>query len=115
LVSIGSNLFRKIAVNNLNLSVVALTQYNRAYDADKKAGKGKRVPHPGSERLLIFSYFPLPLSATLCGLLGALSLSRRVAFCVPVAVGRNVTLITQLAPAWRVAGAVPQVVLLIVN
>lgn len=45
----------------------------------------------------------------------ALSVSFKVAVCVPVAFGRNVTLMTQLAPGFSVAGGVPQVVLDTVN
>lgn len=48
---------------------------------------------------------------TVCGLLPALSVSLRLAVCVPVLVGAKVTLRTQLAPGFSVAGAVPQVVL----
>jgi hypothetical protein len=46
-----------------------------------------------------------------CGLLVALSVSLRLAVRDPIAVGLKVTLMTQLAPAFSVAGAVPQVVL----
>lgn len=38
-----------------------------------------------------------------------------MAVCAPVVVGLNATLMTQLAPAFSVAGAVPQVVLETVN
>jgi hypothetical protein len=56
-------------------------------------------------------YFPPPLRPTLCGLFVALSVRRRVAVRVPVALGLKVTLMTQLAPAFSVAGGVPQVLL----
>jgi hypothetical protein len=45
---------------------------------------------------------PVPLRATVCGLPTALSLILSVAVRVPVAVGRKVTLIVQLAPAAKV-------------
>lgn len=50
---------------------------------------------------------PVPVSAAVCGLLGSLSATLRVAVAVPAAVGVKVTLIVQFAPAARV---VPQVV-----
>src|SRR5437773_406151 len=49
---------------------------------------------------------PIPLSATFCGLPAALSLMLTAAVRVPLAVGLNVTLILQLAPA---ANELPQV------
>jgi hypothetical protein len=42
---------------------------------------------------------PVPVRFTTCGLPGALSVIVIVPFCVPVAVGVNVTVITQFAPA----------------
>ncbi len=42
---------------------------------------------------------PVPLSATVCGLLAALSAMVRVPARLPAAVGVKVTLIAQLAPA----------------
>ena len=50
-----------------------------------------------------------------CGLLLALSVSVKVAVCAPLTVGLKVTLRTQLAPGFSVAGRVPQVVLDTVN
>src|SRR5260370_9278839 len=48
----------------------------------------------------------MPVSETVCGLLGALSVSVKEPVRVPVAEGVNLTLIVQLAPA---AKEVPQV------
>ena len=48
----------------------------------------------------------MPVRLTVCGLPVALSVTVIVPGCVPVAVGVNVTLIVQLAPA---ATEVPQV------
>jgi hypothetical protein len=56
-------------------------------------------------------YWPVPVRATFCGLLLALSASLKLAFSAPAVVGAKVTLMTQLAPGFSVAGAVPQVVL----
>jgi hypothetical protein len=64
----------------------------------------------GARRLVCF-YCPEPVNATLCGLFVALSVNLKVADCVPVDAGLNVTLMTQLAPTFSFAGAVPQVVL----
>ena len=47
--------------------------------------------------------------------MGALSVRFSLEFCAPVAFGVKVTLMTQLAPGFRVAGGVPQVVLDTVN
>jgi hypothetical protein len=47
---------------------------------------------------------PVPVSPTDCGLLKALSVNTRLAVRVPVAVGVNVTLMAQFAPAARVEG-----------
>ncbi len=68
---------------------------------------------PGSLRnaTLIKDYFPEPLRLTVCGLFGALSVSDSFAVWLPVNQGANFTLMTQLAPAFSLAGAVPQVVL----
>ena len=44
---------------------------------------------------------PRPLSGTVCGLPGALSVTEIVPFSNPAAVGPNVTLIVQLAPGLR--------------
>jgi hypothetical protein len=52
---------------------------------------------------------PVPVSDMLCGLPAASSVTRRVAFRVPVAVGSNATLITQFAPAASVVGLTGQV------
>jgi len=46
---------------------------------------------------------PVPVSVTVCGLIGALSVIAMVPLRVPVAVGVRVTLIVQLAPAARLA------------
>ena len=46
----------------------------------------------------------VPLSVTICGLLFAVSVIVRVPLRTPVAVGANATLMTQLAPAVRLAG-----------
>ena len=51
---------------------------------------------------------PLPLRAAVCGLPLALSVTDRVPVRVPVAVGVKLTLILQLAPAFRLA---PQLLL----
>ena len=48
-----------------------------------------------------FAVVPMPLSGTCCGLPAALSVTLRAALRVPFAVGLNVTLIVQLAPAAR--------------
>jgi len=53
-----------------------------------------------------FAVVPIPLSVTFCGLPAALSLMLTAAVRVPLAVGLNVTLILQLAPA---ANELPQV------
>src|SRR5256712_7404189 len=53
-----------------------------------------------------FAVVPIPLSVTFCGLPAALSLMLTAAIRVPLAVGLNVTLILQLAPA---ANELPQV------
>src|SRR5436190_20599958 len=53
-----------------------------------------------------FAVVPIPLSVTFCGLPAALSLMLTAAVRVPLAVGLNVTLIPQLAPA---ANELPQV------
>ena len=53
-----------------------------------------------------FAVVPMPLSGTCCGLPAALSVTLRAALRVPFAVGLNVTLIVQLAPA---ASEPPQV------
>jgi hypothetical protein len=45
---------------------------------------------------------PVPVSVAVCGLLASLSATLRVALTAPVAVGVNVTLIVQLAPAANV-------------
>ena len=50
---------------------------------------------------------PVPDSATVCGLLGSLSVTLRVAVAAPVTVGVKVTLMPQFAPTASVA---PQVV-----
>ena len=52
---------------------------------------------------------PLPLSATVCGLLLALSARFSVAVRLPVAEGVNVTETVQLAPTARVEGLSGQV------
>ena len=44
---------------------------------------------------------PLPLKATVCGLALASSVTDRVPFRVPVAVGVKLTLILQLVPAFK--------------
>ena len=54
-----------------------------------------------------FAVVPTPLSVTFCGLPAALSVMLNAAVRVPDAVGLNLTLILQLAPA---ANEVPQVV-----
>src|SRR5437764_14923083 len=51
---------------------------------------------------------PFPLSATVCGLLPALSATDSVPVRAPEAVGVKVTLMEQLAPAAKVAGLVGQ-------
>ena len=53
-----------------------------------------------------FAVVPIPLRLTFCGLPAALSLTLSTAVRVPDAVGLNVTLIAQLAPA---ASELPQV------
>jgi hypothetical protein len=53
-----------------------------------------------------FAVVPIPLSITFCGLPAALSLMLTAAVRVPLAVGLNVTLTLQLAPA---ANELPQV------
>lgn len=53
-----------------------------------------------------FAVVPVPLSGTCCGLPIALSVMLRAALRAPLAVGLNVTLIVQLAPA---ASVLPQV------
>ena len=55
------------------------------------------------------SGFPVPASETLCGLLAALSVTLRVPARLPLAVGVNVMLTTQLSPTLRTLGSVPQV------
>ncbi len=55
---------------------------------------------------------PVPLRPTVCGLFGALSLKVRVPVAAPVAVGVNVTLTVQLAPALMLA---PQVLFEMAN
>ena len=45
---------------------------------------------------------PVPLSATICGLPGALSVTETVPFRLPDALGVNVTLMVQAAPDARV-------------
>lgn len=52
---------------------------------------------------------PVPVSVTVCGLLESLSAMLSVADSLFVVDGVNVTLIVQLPPDARVAGAVPQV------
>ena len=52
-----------------------------------------------TERLAIAVTVPVPARLTVCGLLGALSKMLIDAVRVPAAVGVNVTLIVQLAPA----------------
>ena len=44
---------------------------------------------------------PMPVKATICGLLGALSVTEREAVRVPTSVGWNVTLYVQVPPAGR--------------
>ena len=41
---------------------------------------------------------PVPLSATLCGLPGSVSLMDRVADCIPAPLGLNVKSIVQIPP-----------------
>ena len=53
-----------------------------------------------------FAVVPVPLRETVCGLPAALSVTLRAALREPLAVGLNVTLIVQLAPA---ASELPQV------
>jgi hypothetical protein len=53
-----------------------------------------------------FAVVPTPPSGTCCGLPAALSVTLRAAECAPLAVGLNVTLMLQLAPA---ANELPQV------
>ena len=53
-----------------------------------------------------FAVVPIPLSVTFCGLPTALSLTLSAAMRVPDAVGLNLTLMLQLAPA---ANELPQV------
>lgn len=53
-----------------------------------------------------FAVVPIPLIVTFCGLPAALSLTLKAAAWVPVAVGLNLILIVQLAPA---ASELPQV------
>jgi len=53
-----------------------------------------------------FAVVPIPLRLTFCGLPAALSLTLSVALRVPDAVGLNVTVMLQLAPA---ANELPQV------
>jgi len=52
------------------------------------------------------SYIPVPDNATFCGLPAALSLTPKAALRAPVALGLNLILIVQLAPA---ANELPQV------
>jgi hypothetical protein len=47
---------------------------------------------------------PVPVSVAVCGLPAKLSATLKVALTIPMAVGVNVTLIVQLAPAASVAG-----------
>ena len=69
------------------------------------------VPSPVEPKLRLvdesLAVVPNPLSATFCGLPEALSLMLSAAKRVPDAVGLNLTLILQLAPA---ANEVPQMV-----
>ena len=53
-----------------------------------------------------FAVVPIPLRLTFCGLPAALSLTLNAALRVPLAVGLNLTLMLQLAPA---ANELPQV------
>jgi hypothetical protein len=53
-----------------------------------------------------FAVVPIPLSGTFCGLPAALSVTLKAAVRVPEAVGLNLMLIVQLAPA---ASELPQV------
>jgi hypothetical protein len=55
-------------------------------------------------------FVPVPVSVTVCGLPAALSVMVKVPARAPVAVGVNVTLITQFAPAASVAGLIGQAV-----
>lgn len=66
-------------------------------------------------KLSVDFYWPTPERVTSCGVLLALSASLKLAVSVPVRVGAKVTLMTQLAPGFNVAGAVPQVVLVTEN
>jgi hypothetical protein len=61
--------------------------------------------------MVVNLYCPVPVRLTVCELLVALSVSVRLAVCVPLAFGENITVMTQLAPGFRVAGVLPQVVL----
>jgi hypothetical protein len=54
-------------------------------------------------------WLPLPLSGTVCGLPGALSVTERLALRLPVALGLKLTEIEQLAPGARVEGESGQV------
>ena len=69
------------------------------------------VPSPTEPKFKLvgesFAVVPIPLSVTFCGLPEALSLMLSAAVRVPDAVGLNLTLILQLAPA---ANEVPQMV-----
>src|SRR5208337_3426085 len=49
-------------------------------------------------------FVPVPVNATVCGLVLSLSSMVTVPFCVPSSVGVNVTLMIQLAPDANVAG-----------
>lgn len=60
------------------------------------------VEPPGGIEIVMGELFPVPLSATVCGLPGALSAMLSVATSSPVAVGVNVTPIVQAALAAKV-------------
>jgi hypothetical protein len=101
-----------------HLRMKTTSQPHAVYSACEQEKKGREEffpPRVVEQSRWVRFYFPVPLSATVCGLLRALSVRFSLEFCAPVAFGVKVTLMTQLAPGFRVAGGVPQVVLDTVN
>lgn len=65
-------------------------------DRSKAEGGGIGAP---TLLIVMHSYVPVPLNATICGLSPALSVSTRSPLAAPVAVGLNSTEIVQVVPA----------------
>jgi len=65
-----------------------------------------RTVLPSDPHLEGYCYCPVPLSVAICGLVGALSTTRRLAVRAPLRVGAKFTVMVQFAPGAKLAAQV---------